>query len=104
MNFKLYIVFFVLLLIVLPVKYASPDDQLAEILNGVGDRYGEISGLTADYTRESISKTMAMLKAADKHDLAKGKLFFQSPNFLVKTDSWPSVLKFFLNVNITKFC
>ena len=82
MNFKLYIVFFVLLLIVLPVKYASPDDQLAEILNGVGDRYGEISGLTADYTRESISKTMAMLKAADKHDLAKGKLFFRPPNFL----------------------
>ena len=82
MNFKLYIVFFVLLLIVLPVQYASPDDQLAEILNGVSDRYGEVSGLTADYTRESISKTMAMLKAADKHDLAKGKLFFKPPNFL----------------------
>lgn len=83
MNFKFYVLFSVLLSIVLfPVKNASPDDQLARIINGIGDRYGEISGLTSDYTRESISKTMAMLKVADRHDLAKGKLFFKPPNFL----------------------
>jgi len=46
------------------------------------DRYGNAKGWKAEYTREAISKTMAMLETADRHDLAKGSLYFKPQHFL----------------------
>jgi outer membrane lipoprotein carrier protein len=38
--------------------------------------------LSAEYTREAISKAMAMLAVADRHDLARGRLYFKPPHSL----------------------
>ena len=46
------------------------------------DRYGAAKGWRAEYTREAISKTMAMLETAERHDLAKGSLYFKPQHFL----------------------
>jgi len=61
---------------------ASPDDQTSEIMNGIRDRYGNAGGLAADYTREAISKTMALLETAQRHDVATGRLYFKPPHCL----------------------
>lgn len=59
---------------------ALPDDRLLTVIGGIHDRYGNAEGLTATYTREAISKTMAMLGEAERHDLARGKLYFSPPS------------------------
>ena len=61
---------------------ALPDDKLSTVIEGIRSRYGDAKGLSAGYTREAISKTMAMLKTADRHDMAKGRLYFKPPHFL----------------------
>jgi len=61
---------------------ALPDDQISNIITGMRDRYGKAKGWKAEYTREAISKTMAMLETGERHDLAKGRLFFNPPHFL----------------------
>jgi len=61
---------------------AFPDDRAAGILDGLRTEYGNVEGLTAQYTREAISKTMATLGAAERHDVARGKLSFKPPYFL----------------------
>jgi len=68
---------------------ALPDDQLSKIISGMGDRYRNAQGWKAEYTREAISKTMAMLKTAEKHDLAKGSLYFKPKNFLRLEQAFP---------------
>lgn len=84
MNSKsLFIVpLFVLLLGSIPPGKAFPDDSLSTVIEGIGGRYGNAKGLTAEYTREAISKTMAKLGVADRHDLAKGRLYFRPPHFV----------------------
>jgi outer membrane lipoprotein-sorting protein len=66
----------------IPLRKALPDDKLSTVIGGLRGRYGNAKGLTAKYTREAISKTMAMLEVADRHDLAKGRLYFSPPHFL----------------------
>ena len=61
---------------------ALADEQLADILEGIRNNYGELSGLTVSYKREVITKTMAMLGEEVKGDLATGKIYFKPPNFL----------------------
>ena len=63
------------------VTRALPDDVSA-VIQGIRDRYGDATGITADYTREAISKTMAMLGAAGRHDVAQGRLYFKPPHSL----------------------
>ena len=84
MNSKslLIIPLFVLLIGSIPLGKALPDDRLSTVIGGIGGRYGNAKGLTAEYTREAISKTMAKLGVADRHDLAKGRLYFMPPHFL----------------------
>ena len=60
-------------------KQASAGDELSAIIDGMRSRYGSTAGITADYTREAISKTMALLATADRHDIAKGRLYFKPP-------------------------
>jgi len=61
---------------------ASPDDQLSTIMDRIRQRYGEATGLNAEYTREAISKTMVALGVTERHDVAQGRLYFKSPNSL----------------------
>ena len=58
---------------------AFPDDQVTTIIGGIRARYGSAQGLTALYTREAISKTMATLGVAERRDVAKGTLYFKPP-------------------------
>lgn len=68
---------------------ALPDDRAAVILDGLRTKYGNIEGLTARYTREAISKTMTTLGATERHDVARGKLYFKPPYFLRLEQSQP---------------
>lgn len=64
------------------VTQALPDDDVSTVIQGIRDRYGNAAGITAEYTREAISKTMAMLGAADRQDVAQGRLYFKPPHSL----------------------
>jgi len=54
-------------------------DEVSRIIEGIRSRYGNAAGITADYTREAISKTMALLGTADRQDIAQGRLYFRPP-------------------------
>lgn len=71
-----------LLLGSIPPGSVLPDDRLPTVIEGISGRYGDAKGLAAEYTREAISKTMAKLGAADRHDLARGRLYFSPPHFV----------------------
>ncbi|RLB15543.1 MAG: hypothetical protein DRG35_03950 [Deltaproteobacteria bacterium] len=81
-SYRIVFTFFLFLFGSIPLATALPDDQLSEIIRGMGDKYGNAIGWKADYTREAISKTMAMLETAERHDLAKGSLYFKPQHFL----------------------
>jgi outer membrane lipoprotein carrier protein len=66
---------------ILPAR-TSPDDQLSTIMRGIRDRYGNAGGLTSAYSREAITKTMVVLGITERHDMAKGRLFFRPPHML----------------------
>ena len=57
-------------------------DQLTRILEGIKKNYGTLSGLSVDYEREIVTKSMAMLGDAVKSDVAAGRLHFMPPYFL----------------------
>ncbi|UCE35199.1 MAG: hypothetical protein JSV40_04650, partial [Deltaproteobacteria bacterium] len=42
-------------------KQPLAGDEVSRIIDGMRGRYGNAAGITADYTREAISKTMALL-------------------------------------------
>ena len=60
-------------------KQPLAGDEVSRVIDGMRNRYGNAAGITADYTREAISKTMALLGTADRHDIAQGKLYFRPP-------------------------
>jgi outer membrane lipoprotein-sorting protein len=57
----------------------AAQDQLSKILEGVRKNYGDLSGLTVNYEREIITKSMAMMGDAVKSDLATGQIYFKPP-------------------------
>jgi outer membrane lipoprotein carrier protein len=61
---------------------ALTDDTLSMVMQGIRNRYGNSASLSAEYTREAISKTMALLGTGVRQDIAQGKLFFKRPHFL----------------------
>jgi len=73
----------------IPSGKALPDDRVSAVIEGISGRYGDAKGLAAEYTREAISKTMAKLGVADRHDLAKGRLYFKPPDFVRLEQSSP---------------
>ncbi|MBW1714908.1 MAG: outer membrane lipoprotein carrier protein LolA [Deltaproteobacteria bacterium] len=64
------------------VPQVLPDDSVSTVIQGIRDRYRNAAGITAQYTREAINKTMAMLGAADRQDIAQGRLYFKPPHSL----------------------
>jgi outer membrane lipoprotein-sorting protein len=60
-------------------KQLLAGDEVSRIIDGMRSRYGNAAGITAGYTREAISKTMALLGTADRHDIAQGRLYFRPP-------------------------
>jgi outer membrane lipoprotein-sorting protein len=84
LNSKYWLIISLSLLLLgpIPLRKALSDDKLSTVIRGIRGRYGNAKGLTAEYTREAISKTMAMLEVAERHDLAKGRIYFSPPHFL----------------------
>lgn len=60
----------------------SADQTLSDILKGIRINYGDLPGLKIDYTREIITRSMAMMSNKLKGDLAEGKIYFRPPHFL----------------------
>jgi len=92
LNSKFYRTIFIFLLFLFgftPLGRTLPDDQLSKVISGLSNRYGSAQGWKAEYSREAISKTMAMLETAEKHDLAKGSLYFKPKNFLRLEQAFP---------------
>jgi outer membrane lipoprotein carrier protein len=61
---------------------AAGADRLSPILQGIRDRYGGLSGLVVPYSREVVTRSMAMMGAEVKVDLAAGKIYFKPPHSL----------------------
>jgi outer membrane lipoprotein-sorting protein len=58
---------------------AFAGDDLSKILEGIRGKYGHLPGLTIDYTREVVTRSMSMLGNQIKGDLATGKIYFKPP-------------------------
>ncbi len=72
-----------ILFLLLFVGGPSADGQeLSQTLDGIRKRYGPLPGLTLDYSREVITKTMAMMGGTVKGDMATGRIHLKSPYFL----------------------
>jgi len=61
---------------------AFAGDRLSGIIEGVHEKYRKLSGLEVGYTREVITRSMSMLGAQAKGDLATGHIYFKPPHFL----------------------
>ncbi|MCK4784143.1 MAG: outer membrane lipoprotein carrier protein LolA, partial [Desulfobacteraceae bacterium] len=61
---------------------ASGSDRLSGIIEGVHEKYRDLPGLKVGYTREVITRSMSMLGAQARGDLATGHIFFKPPHFL----------------------
>ena len=70
---------FHLLVLLLHGSLAFGNDELADILEGIQKKYGNLPGLTVNYTREVITRSMSMLGNQAKGDLAEGRIFFAPP-------------------------
>ena len=68
-----------LFLVLVLAKQVPANNEVSLIIDGMRSRYGNAAGITADYTREAISKTMALLATADRHDIAQGRLYLKPP-------------------------
>lgn len=56
--------------------------ELSGILEGIQKRYGKIPGLTLNYSREVITKSMAMMGGKVRGDMATGRIHLRPPYFL----------------------
>ena len=72
----------VLLLSLLPWSALAADPALSAILEGIRKRYGSAPGLTLNYEREVITKSMAMLGDQVKAETAAGLIHYKSPHLL----------------------
>jgi len=71
------------------VSIVSADNQLSGILDGILKRYGELKGISVPYTREIITRSMAMLGDEVKSDIATGNILFTPPHYLAIQQSMP---------------
>ena len=78
------------LLTLLVHSHGLAEDALSNILQGIKNRYGLTSGLTVPYTRDVMTRSMSMLGAQAKGDLASGIIHFKSPHFLRLDQEKPS--------------
>ena len=76
------------------------EDALSNILKGIQNRYGMTSGLSVPYTREVMTRSMSMLGAQAKGDLASGVIYFKSPHFLRLDQEKPAPEVIIANDNI----
>lgn len=88
------------LLTLLGVSPVLGEDTLSNILQGIKNRYSMTSGLSVPYTREVITRSMSMLGAQAKGDLASGIIHFKSPHFLRLDQEKPSPEIIIANNNI----
>ncbi len=79
---KRYWIVIVLVLSLFPWNAFAEDPKLSAILEGIRKRYGLVPGLTLTYEREVITKSMAMLGAQVKPEVATGVIYYKSPHSL----------------------
>ena len=77
-------------LIMLTYPPVFAEGTLSSILQGIKNRYGTSSGLSVPYTRDVITRSMSMLGAQTKGDLASGIIHFKSPHFLRLDQEMPA--------------
>ncbi len=75
-------VIFLILILTLLTNPASGTDRLSGIIEGIHNKYHDLPGLTVSYTREVVTRSMSMLGAQAKGDLATGRIYFRPPHFL----------------------
>ncbi len=68
--------------------YAGGD--LTSALEGIRAKYGNLPGLSLDYEREVITRTMTLLGDQTRGDLATGRMYFQPPFFLKLEQQTPN--------------
>ncbi|MBW1705304.1 MAG: outer membrane lipoprotein carrier protein LolA [Deltaproteobacteria bacterium] len=76
---------FVLSSLMLSLFCVSPvlgSDNLSGILEGIRNKHNHLPGLTVNYTREVITRSMSMLGNQVKGDIATGRIYFRPPYFL----------------------
>jgi len=76
---------FVLSSLMLSLFCVSPvlgSDNLSGILEGIRNKHNHLPGLTVNYTREVITRSMSMLGNQVKGDIATGRIYFSPPYFL----------------------
>jgi outer membrane lipoprotein carrier protein len=71
-----------LLLCLFPWKALATDPALSTILEGIRKHYGLVPGLALTYEREVITKSMAMLGAQAKPEVATGVIYYKEPHSL----------------------
>ena len=57
-------------------------DNLSGIIEGIRNKHNHLPGLTVNYTREVITRSMSMLGKQVRGDLATGRIYFRPPYFL----------------------
>jgi outer membrane lipoprotein-sorting protein len=63
--------------------------ELSQILEGIQNRYGHLPGLTLNYSREVITKSMAMMGGKVRGDMATGRIHLKPPYFLKMEQDTP---------------
>ena len=58
------------------------DEQVSDIVKGIQQKYSHLPGFHVSYTREIMTKSMAMMGESAKTDQATGQIYFMSPHFL----------------------
>jgi outer membrane lipoprotein-sorting protein len=76
------VVIFSFILLLMTEGSALADHKASSILDGVQKRYKDLPGLTIQYSREVITRTMAMLGEQAQGDMATGTIFFKPPRHL----------------------
>ncbi len=76
------VLFFVQVFSMTICNHIQADEGLESILKGVLERYNGLNGLSVDYRREIITKSMSMLGDDVESDLAEGVFLFMPPHYL----------------------
>jgi outer membrane lipoprotein-sorting protein len=72
----------ILFLLIFMGGASAHGQELSKILEGIQKRYGHLPGLTLHYSREVITKSMAMMGGKVRGDLATGQIHLKPPYFL----------------------